>query len=134
MNRTPSGLALKQGITVGAGVIDRNYTGEIQVLLFNQGDTTVMINKHDRIAQLIPEAYSNCPLKEVNQIEDTEQGSAGFGSTDAASMDSELAEIYSVELAGLSTEKERREELPQEYHAYLHLTDPEAPLKELPPL
>ena len=49
-------------------------------------------------------------------------------------MDPELAEIYSVELAGLSTERERQELLPQEYHTYLHLTDPEAPLAELPPL
>ena len=102
-----SGLVLKQGITVGAGVIDHDYTGEIGVLLFNQGDTEVTVTKHDHIAQLIPEAYSNCPLKEVNQIKDTERGSAGFGSTDNPSMDLELAEIYTVELAGLSTEMER---------------------------
>ena len=129
-----SGLALKQGITVGVGVIDRDYTGEVRVLLFNQGNTEVTVAKHDRIAQLIPEAYSNCPLKEVDQIEDTKRGSAGFGSTDNPPMDPELTEIYSVELAGLSTEMERREKLPQEYHRYLHLTDPEAPLAELPPL
>ena len=67
-----SGLALKQGITVGAGVIDRDYTGEIGVLLFNQGDTEITITKHDHIAQLIPEAYSDCPLKEVSQLEKTE--------------------------------------------------------------
>ena len=53
---------------------------------------------------------------------------------DSLPMDPELAEIYSVELAGLSTEMERWEILPQEYHSYLHLTDPEAPLAELPPL
>ena len=63
--------------------------------------------KHEHIAQLIPEAYSNCPLKEVNQIKDTERGSQGFGSTDNPSMDLELAEIYSVELAGVSTEVEQ---------------------------
>ena len=124
----------KQGVTVGVGVIDRNYTGEIKVLLFNQGDTEVTVIKHDRIAQLIPKAYSNCLLKEVNQIESTERGTAGFGSTDNPPMDLELAEIYSVELAGLSTKMERREILPQEYHKYLHLTNPEAPLAELPPL
>ena len=39
-----SGLAWKQGLTIGAGVIDRDYTGEIRVLLFNQGDTTVTLN------------------------------------------------------------------------------------------
>ena len=125
---------MKQGITIGAGVIDRDYTGEIKVLLFNQGDTEVVITKHDRVAQLIPEAYSNCPLKEVDQMESTERNSAGFGSTDNLSMDPELAEIYSVELAGLNTEAERRDALPQEYHAYLHLTDPEALISELPPL
>ena len=104
------------------------------MLLFNQGDTEVIISKHDRIAQLIPETYSNCPLQEVSQIEDTERSSAGFGSADNPPMDFELAEIYSVELAGLNTEMERQEVLPQEYHWYLHLTDLEAPVLELPPL
>ena len=80
--------------------------GEIKVLLFNHCNTAVTLAKHEHIAQLIPEAYSNCLLKEVNQIKDMERGSAAFGSTDNPSMDLELAEIYSIELAGLSTEEE----------------------------
>ena len=129
-----SGLALKHGITVRAGVIDQDYMGEIKVLLFNHGNTAVTLAKHEHITQLIPEAYSNCPLKEVNQIKDTERGSAGFRSTDTPSVDLELAEIYTVELASLTTESEQKERLPRPYHAYLHLTNPEAPLTELPPL
>ena len=90
-------------------MIDRDYTGEIKVLLFNHGDAEVEIAKHNRIAQLIPKAYSNCPLQEVSQIKDTERGSAGFGSTDNPTMDLDLAEVYSVELVGVSTLVERQE-------------------------
>ena len=49
-------------------------------------------------------------------------------------MDPELAEIYAIELATTTLDIPREELLPPEYHRYLHLTDPEAPLAELPPL
>ena len=108
--------------------------GEIKVLLFNHGDTAVTLQKHERIAQLILEVYDNSPLQEVNQIAKTERGTAGFGSTDQPKMDPELAEIYAIELATTALDIPREELLPPEYHRYLHLADPEAPLAELPPL
>ena len=91
-----------------------------------------MLQKHECIAQLIPEAYNNSPLNEVNQITETERGAMGFGSTDRPQMDPELAEIYAIELATTALEIPRGELLPSEYHQYLHLTDPDAPLAELP--
>ena len=76
-----SGLAVKKGINVGAGVIDRDYTGEVKVVLFNHGDETFEIKKGDRIAQLILEKCETPPIEEVQEIEDTQRGTKGFGST-----------------------------------------------------
>src|SRR5262249_7256380 len=50
-----SSLSANSSIDIGAGVIDPDYTGEIKVLIVNNGDETFMINKGDRIAQLIVE-------------------------------------------------------------------------------
>jgi dUTP pyrophosphatase len=60
-------LALKHGITIRAGVIDPDYTGNIQVLIFNQGEQLVTLLTGDHIAQLVLEHYATGSLKEVNQ-------------------------------------------------------------------
>jgi dUTP pyrophosphatase len=76
-----SGLAVKKGIQVGAGVIDPDYTGEVKILLFNHGAETFEINKGDRVAQLILERCETPPVIEIGKLEETERGSCGFGST-----------------------------------------------------
>ena len=76
-----SGLAVKYGIQVGAGVIDPDYTGEVKVVLFNHGEKDFEIKKGDRIAQLILEKCETPPIKEINIVEDTDRGAGGFGST-----------------------------------------------------
>ena len=76
-----SGLSVKHGIQVGAGVIDPDYTGEVRVILFNQGNKNFEIKKGDRIAQLILERCETPPVVEINTIEATKRGSGGFGST-----------------------------------------------------
>ena len=76
-----SGLALKKGINVGAGVIDQDYTGPIGVILFNHGTEDFVIAPGDRIAQLILEANFILPVKEVFEIKDSTRGNQGFGST-----------------------------------------------------
>lgn len=53
-----SGLAAKNSIDVGAGVIDSDYRGEVKVLLFNFSDEDFAFNQGDRIAQLIIEKYT----------------------------------------------------------------------------
>jgi dUTP pyrophosphatase len=76
-----SGLSVKHGIQVGAGVIDPDYTGEVKVVLFNHGNIDFDIKKGDRIAQLILEKCETPPIVEIDTIEDTDRGSNGFGSS-----------------------------------------------------
>lgn len=75
-----SSLALK-GISVDAGVIDRDYRGEIQVLLVNTCDFTFKVTSGDRIAQLIIERIATVDVEIVNSLDATTRGSGGFGST-----------------------------------------------------
>ena len=76
-----SGLALKKGIDVGAGVCDADYRGEICVILFNHSDEDFEVNEGDRIAQLILERISTPSVRIVEDLDDTERGENGFGST-----------------------------------------------------
>ena len=79
-----SGLALKKGIDVMAGVIDADYRGELGVILINLGEEPVQINAGDKIAQLIIETCHRCNFVEVADLNNTDRGSGGFGSTDVA--------------------------------------------------
>jgi dUTP pyrophosphatase len=79
-----SGLAFKKGIDVFAGVVDSDYTGTIKVILMNNGDEDFEVNKGDRIAQMIYERIYKPELVQVNsmnELEETDRGSGGFGST-----------------------------------------------------
>ena len=79
-----SGLTVKFGIHVGAGVIDADYRGPVGVVLFNLGDQDFTIHQGDRIAQLILEEVRIVDVEEVEDLEDTERGAGGFGSTGVA--------------------------------------------------
>lgn len=78
-----SGLALKNGIDVGAGVVDSSYRGKVGVVLFNHSDHDFVIKHGDRIAQLILERISTPVLQQVedDQLDETARGEGGFGST-----------------------------------------------------
>lgn len=76
-----SGLAVKHGIHVGAGVIDRDYRGEIRVLLCNLGNERFEFKRGDRIAQLILEKIETPEVFVVETLDETSRGSGGFGST-----------------------------------------------------
>jgi len=76
-----SGLALRHGIDVLAGVIDHDYSGEIIVILYNTSDTDHFIKKGDRIAQLILEKIATPEVAVVLELSYTERGDGGFGST-----------------------------------------------------
>jgi dUTP pyrophosphatase len=78
-----SGLALKNGIHVGAGVIDPDYTGEIKVILLNMDNKSFQVDKGSRIAQLILEKCEVPDIAEVVEFSNvyTERGDQGFGST-----------------------------------------------------
>lgn len=76
-----SGLALKHHIDVGAGVIDRDYRGNVGVVLFNLGKQEFNVKKGDRIAQLVLERVCTPDVQEVQELTETERGAGGFGST-----------------------------------------------------
>lgn len=76
-----SGLAWKHFIDVGAGVCDRDYTGEVGVLLFNHSDQDFHVAVGDRVAQLILEAIAVADVVEVPDLPETQRGVGGFGST-----------------------------------------------------
>ena len=85
-----SGLALKSGVHVGAGVVDSDYTGVVSVLLFNMdGAEPFEVRIGDRIAQLIVERINTCEpeaasLEELQRDAGDERGDGGFGSTGVA--------------------------------------------------
>ena len=78
---TRSGLALKNGIHVGAGVIDEDYRGNVGVLLFNLGNVPFVFKEGDRIAQLVIKSYENINLVQKEKLDDSSRGNGGFGST-----------------------------------------------------
>ncbi len=76
-----SGLALRYGINVLAGVVDPDYTGNVGVILFNHSHHNFEVKKGDKIAQLICERVKFPKLFEVENFENTDRGENGFGST-----------------------------------------------------
>jgi dUTP pyrophosphatase len=80
-----SGLALKNFIDTGAGVVDYDYRGPVGVVLFNHGEADFEVKRGDRIAQLILERICMADVVEVSELSDTERGAGGFGSTGVAS-------------------------------------------------
>ena len=76
-----SGLTVKHGIHIGAGVIDPDYMGEVKVAMFNLGLAPVEFKKGDRVAQLILERCEVPAVVEVDILVATSRGEGGFGST-----------------------------------------------------
>lgn len=81
--RARSGLAIKHGISLvnGIGTIDSDYRGEIKVILINLGDKDFIINKGDRIAQMIFAKIEIAKIEQVEIVEKTIRGAGGFGHT-----------------------------------------------------
>ena len=81
--RPRSGLAAKSQISVlnTPGTIDADYRGELKVILINLSDKVFVVERGLRIAQMVLCPVVKATLKEVTELEDTERGSGGFGST-----------------------------------------------------
>ena len=81
--RPRSGLAFKHGITVPntPGTIDSDYRGELKVLLINHGSEDFIIARGDRVAQLVLAPVVQAAWDEVEELDTTERGAGGFGST-----------------------------------------------------
>ena len=76
-----SGLSALHGISVDAGVIDPDYTGNIGVVLVNRSKKPFAIHTGDRIAQLICEQAAYPEVREIKDLPTTTRGSEGFGSS-----------------------------------------------------
>ena len=79
-----SGIATKRGLRPAncVGVIDSDYRGPVKVALHNDSNEPQTITNGERIAQLVIMNYSVVNFEEVDELEDTERGTGGFGSTD----------------------------------------------------
>lgn len=80
--KSKSGLNIKKSV-IGEGVIDEGYTGAIVVKLYNLGKEYVAFDKGDKIIQLVIVPYEAPSLIYVDELEETERGDNGFGSTGA---------------------------------------------------
>lgn len=80
MLKSKSGLNVKHDI-VGEGVIDSGYTGSIRVKLYNHGSESYMIETGDKISQLVILPIITPELELVTELEETDRGNNGFGST-----------------------------------------------------
>ena len=76
-----SGLSYKNSLDIGAGVIDYDYRGEIKVLLINNGSESFNVSKGMKIAQMILEKNYRPNIIETEELDSTERGENGFGST-----------------------------------------------------
>jgi dUTP pyrophosphatase len=81
--RPRSGLALKHGITLlnTPGTIDEDYRGEIKVIVINLGDKEYILDRGERIAQMVFARVEKAELLEVDLLDDTDRGEGGFGHT-----------------------------------------------------
>jgi len=78
-----SGLASKRGLRPAncVGVVDSDYRGEVMVALHNDSDYIMTLEPEERIAQLVLMPYMNMTFEEVDELEHTQRGNGGFGST-----------------------------------------------------
>tara|TARA_R110002126_G_scaffold1684_1_gene9996 strand:- start:1128 stop:1574 length:447 start_codon:yes stop_codon:yes gene_type:complete len=81
--RPRSGLAIRNGITMlnSPGTIDADYRGEVKVITINHGHEDFTINHGDRIAQMVIAPVTQFPIQQVEDLDKTERGEGGFGST-----------------------------------------------------
>lgn len=81
-----SGLASKHGISLSnaVGVIDAGYRGEIGATLINHDKQPHLINKGERVCQLVVVPFATCELELVDELDETDRGEGGFGSTGLA--------------------------------------------------
>lgn len=81
--RPRSGLAAKKGITVlnSPGTIDSDYRGEIKIILVNLSNETFIVEDGERIAQMVIAKHESITWAEVAELNITDRGAGGFGST-----------------------------------------------------
>jgi len=81
--RPRSGLAAKNNISVlnTPGTIDSDYRGELKIILYNHSKKNFIINKNDRVAQMVLTPIIKMELEETNELPESVRDDGGFGST-----------------------------------------------------
>ena len=81
--RPRSGLAARHGVTVlnSPGTVDADYRGEVKILLINHGREPFSLRRGERVAQMVVAPVSAVELVEVDELDATERGAGGHGST-----------------------------------------------------
>lgn len=116
--RPRSGLAIRKGIGLvnSPGTIDADYRGEVKIILINLGQESVTIEAGERIAQLVLAPVYQATFKEVENLNDTDRGAGGFGSTGvrdvneakATQKDAEAVEV-DIEIESFSEDEPDRD-------------------------
>jgi len=104
-----SAIASKMGVAVGGGVIDADYTGEVKVILRNHGEADCVFKAGDRVVQLIIARVANANALEVDDLETTERGKSGFGSSDLNPKRSVIAKEEGVKICFLHADTDNNE-------------------------
>ena len=76
-----SGLAVKHGLKTMAGVVDSGYRGEIKIVVHNLSDKDYLVEKGNKIAQMLIQRIEQKELLEVEELDETQRGEGGFGSS-----------------------------------------------------
>lgn len=76
-----SGLAVKSGIDVLAGVVDSGYRGEVCIVLQNHTEYDYIVRKHDRAAQMLIQQILSPSISLVDSLNESDRGTGGFGSS-----------------------------------------------------
>ncbi len=81
--RPRSGLASNFGLSIpnAPGTVDSDYRGEVIVALINHGPAPFVVEPKMRIAQMVVAPVTHCEVEEVDDLDDTDRGAGGFGST-----------------------------------------------------
>lgn len=79
--RGKSGLALKKGIAILGGVVERTYRGEYGVIVLNKGDEDFVIKAGDKVAQVVIAPVATADVEVVENLDETVRGEGRFGST-----------------------------------------------------
>ena len=78
-----SGLAWRNHVDIGAGVVDEDYRGHLKVVMFNHANDIFKVKKGERIAQLVCQKICYPEIEILDSLDETGRGEAGFGSTGA---------------------------------------------------
>ena len=79
--KSRSGHSFKHHLETGAGVIDSDYTGFVNIKIYNHSDKDYLIKQNERVAQIIFQRYMKANFVKTNKMPETKRGDKGFGSS-----------------------------------------------------